>query len=288
MNVQAQAQKAEVLRKLHHGPKLLALPNAWDVVSARIVEELGYPAIATSSAAMAFSLGYPDGQRISRDEMLAAVARIACAVGVPVTADCESGYGKTPEEIADFAKALVGTGAVGLNFEDITGDDETSHVELSLQVKKIRALRKTSAALGVPLVINARTDIYLMPIGPEESRFERTIERLRAYREAGADCLFVPGLADRETIARLVKAVNGPVNILASQGGPSLAELQELGVARVSAGSSAMRAAMGAFQRVAKDWLALGSYDSLLQCTIPYGHLNELMARKSADAASGR
>lgn len=288
MNIQIQAQKAETLRKLHYGSKLLAFPNAWDVVSARIVEELGYPAIATSSAAMAFSLGYPDGQRISRDEMLDAVERITRAVRIPVTADCESGYGKTPEEIADFTKALVASGAVGLNFEDIIGDDESTHVEIGLQVKKIRTLRETSAALGVPLVINARTDIYLLPIGPEATRFERTVERLLAYREAGADCLFVPGLSDRETIAQLVKAVSAPVNILASQGAPSLAELRQIGVARVSAGSSAMRAAMGAFQRVAQDWLAQGSYDSLLECTIPYPQLNEMMARKAADAASGR
>ena len=114
------------------------------------------------------------------------------------------------------------------------------------------------------------------------------MERLRAYREAGADCLFVPGVSDKDTIARLVKALNAPVNILASPGAPSLRELQEIGVARVSAGSSAMRAAMGAFQRVAKDWLALGSYESLLECTIPYAQLNEMMTRESADAASGR
>lgn len=282
MDSKAQAEKAEKLRKLHHGPKILALPNAWDVVSARIVEELGYPAIATSSAAVAFSLGYPDGQRISRDEMLAVVARIARAVRVPVTADTESGYGKTPQEIADFTKALVASGAVGLNFEDITGDDASTHVELELQVKKIRAIRETSAALGVSLVINARTDIYLMPIGPEATRFERTVERLRAYREASADCLFVPGLCDRDTIAKLVKAVAAPLNILASPGCPSLSELEKLGVARVSAGSSAMRSAMGAYQRVAKDWLAHGSYDSLQQCTIPYNQLNQMMARSSA------
>lgn len=279
MNSKAQAEKAEKLRKLHHGPRILALPNVWDVVSARIAEELGYPAIATSSAAVAFSLGYPDGQRISRGEMLDAVARITRAVRVPVTADLESGYGKTPEEIADFTKAMVAAGAVGLNFEDVTGDDESSHVELGLQVKKIRAIRETSAALGVPVVINARTDIYLMPIGPEATRFERTVERLRAYREAGADCLFVPGLYDRETIARLVKALGAPLNILASPSCPSLDELEKMGVARVSAGSSAMRAAMGAFRRVAKDWLTHGSYDSLTQVTIPYAELNNMMAR---------
>jgi 2-methylisocitrate lyase-like PEP mutase family enzyme len=280
MEVRAQAEKAERLRKLHHGRRILALPNAWDVVSARILEEVGHPAIATSSAAVAFSLGYPDGQRISRGEMLDAVARITRAVRVPVTADLESGYGKTPEEIADFTKAVVASGAVGLNFEDVTGDDESTHVELGLQVKNIRAIRETAAAMGVPIVINARTDIYLMPIGPEATRFERTVERLRAYREAGADCLFVPGLCDREIIAKLVKALDAPLNILASQGSPSLDELEKIGVARVSAGSSAMRAAMGAFQRVAKDWLAHGSYDSLHQVTVPYNELNHMMAHK--------
>src|SRR5580658_8559147 len=278
MDVKTQAEKAEKLRKLHQGPKILALPNAWDAVSARILEELDYPAIATSSAAMAFSLGYPDGQRISRGEMLEAVARIARAVRVPVTADLESGYGKTPDEIADFTKAMIAAGAVGLNFEDITGDDESSHVELPLQVKKIRAIRETAAALGVPVVINARTDIYLLPIGPAGTRLERTVERLRAYREAGADCLFVPGLADREIIEKLVETLGAPLNILASDGCPSLDELEKMGVARVSAGSSAMRAAMGAFKRVAKDWLAHGSYDSLHQVTVPYAELNRLMA----------
>jgi 2-methylisocitrate lyase-like PEP mutase family enzyme len=279
MDIKAQAAKAEKFRKLHHGPHILALPNAWDVVSARILEEVGHPAIATSSAAMAFSHGYPDGQRISRSEMLDAVARITRAVRVPVTADLESGYGKTPEEIADFTKAMIAVGAVGLNFEDVTGDDESSHVELGLQVKKIRAIRETSAALGVPLVINARTDIYLMPIGPEATRYDRTVERLHAYRDVGADCLFVPGLCDGEIIAKLVKALDAPLNILASQGCPSLDELEKMGVARVSAGSSAMRAAMGAFQHVAKDWLLHGSYHSLQQVTVPYAELNRMMAR---------
>jgi 2-methylisocitrate lyase-like PEP mutase family enzyme len=279
MNINAQAEKAEKLRNLHHGTRILALPNAWDVVSARILEEVGHPAIATSSAAVAFAHGYPDGQRISRGEMLEAVARIARAVRVPVTADLESGYGKTPEEIADFTKTMVAAGAVGLNFEDVTGDDESTHVELGQQVKNIRAIRETSAALGVPVVINARTDVYLMPIGPEATRFERTVERLRAYRDAGADCLFAPGVCDREIIAKLVKALGAPLNILASQGCPSLDELEKMGVARVSAGSSAMRAAMGAFQRVAKDWLAHRSYDSLTDVTVPYNELNRMMAR---------
>ncbi len=207
MNVRVQAEKAEQFRKLHHGPRMLVLANAWDVVSARILEECGHPAIATSSAAVAFSRGYPDGQRIPRDEMLDVVGRIARAVRVPVTADLEAGYGTTVKNMAETTKAAIDAGAIGMNLEDVTGDDERSHVALPLQVEKIRAIRETAKSIGVPFVLNARTDIYLMPIGPEATRFERTVERLRAYRDAGADCLFAPGVYDWETIAKLVKAV---------------------------------------------------------------------------------
>ena len=162
MDIATQARKAETLRKLHGGPRVLVLPNAWDVASARVLEELGYPAIATTSAGIAFALGYPDGQRISRDEMLEMVACIARAVRVPVTADMESGYGTTPADMAETAKALVSSGAVGLNFEDVTGDTESSQVDTSLQVEKIRTIREVSASQGVSLVINARTDVYLI------------------------------------------------------------------------------------------------------------------------------
>ena len=279
MDIRKQAEKAEKFRKLHHGPRMLLLPNAWDVASARILEETGFPAVATSSAGVAASLGYPDGQRISRREMLGMVERIARAVRVPVTADLEAGYGKTVEDMAGLVKEIVAAGAVGLNFEDVTGDDESSHVDLALQVKKIRALRDVSASLGVPLVINARTDIYLMPIGEAATRFERTVERLRGYREAGADCLFAPGVSDKDTIGNLVKALAAPLNILVSPGCPSLVELEQIGVARVSAGSAVMRAAMGAVQRVAKDWMARGTYDSLFQGAVPYPELQRMMGR---------
>jgi len=279
MDIRNQAEKAEQFRKLHHGPRMLLLPNAWDVASARILEEAGFPAIATSSAGVAASLGYPDGQRISRREMLGMVERIAQAVRVPVTADLEAGYGKTPEDMAELVKEIVAAGAVGLNFEDVTGDDESSHVDLALQVKKIRTLRDVSASLGVPLVINARTDIYLMPIGEAATRFERTVERLRAYREAGADCLFAPGVSDKDTIRNLVKALVAPLNILVSQGCPSLAELEQIGVARASAGSAVMRAALGVVRRVAKDWMARGTYDSLIEGAVPYPELQRIMRR---------
>src|SRR5713226_7889295 len=171
MDMRMQAKKAEQFRKLHHGPRLLLLPNAWDVASARILEECGHPAIATTSAGIAYSLGYSDGQRISRGEMLEVVGRIARAVRIPVTADLEAGYGTTVQDMSETAKALIAAGAIGMNLEDVTGEDESSQVNVALQVQKIQAIRETASSLGVPLVLNARTDVYLMPIGPAETRF---------------------------------------------------------------------------------------------------------------------
>ena len=282
MDIHTQVQKAEELRKLHHGPRTLVLPNVWDVASARVVEELGYPAVATSSAGVAFALGYPDGQRVSRDAMLEVVARIARSVRVPVTADMEAGYGTTVEDMAETAKALVAAGAVGLNLEDVTGDTESSQVETELQVRKIRMIREVSAKLGVPLVINARTDIYLMPIGPEATRFERTVERLRAYRDATADCLFAPGLSDRGTIEKLVKAVAAPLNILASAGCPALTELEKIGVARVSVGSGMMRATLGLVRRIGKELMEAGTFSALFEGAVPFAEVNRLLGRRTS------
>lgn len=284
VDIRAQAQKAELFRKLHHGRRMLLLPNAWDAVSARIIEECGYPAIATSSAAVAFSLGYPDGQRISRDEMLDMAGRIARAVNVPVSADLEAGYGMTANDMAETVKAAVAAGIIGINLEDTTGDDESSFVALPLQVEKIRAIRETAKSLGVPFVLNARTDIYLTPIGPEPTRFERTVERLRAYKDAGADCLFAPGLYDRETIARLVKALDAPLNILANPACPPIPELEKMGVARLSAGSGVMRASMGLVRRIAKEMLESRSCEIMFAGTIPHAELNRMMMRRASEA----
>src|SRR5438876_4758517 len=228
MDIRKQAEKAEQFRKLHHGPRLLLLPYAWDVVSARILEECGHPAIATSSAAVAFSLGYPDGQRISREEMLEVAGRIARAVDVPVTADLEAGYGTSAKDMVETVEAAIAAGVIGMNLEDVTGDGESSFVDRPLQVEKIRAICDTARSLGIPFVLNARTDVYLLAIGPEATRFERTVERLRAYRDAGATCLFAPGVYDRETISKLVKAVAAPVNILANPACPAIAELEKM------------------------------------------------------------
>jgi 2-methylisocitrate lyase-like PEP mutase family enzyme len=280
MDIQGQARKAEQLRKLHGGGKILILANAWDVASARIFEDMGFPAIATTSAGIAASLGYPDGQLISRDEMLDVVGRIARSVRVPVTADLEAGYGQTLADVTDTVKAMAEAGAVGMNLEDVTGTDESTQVDLATQVEKIHAIRRAGEAIGVPLVLNARTDIYLMPIGPEPTRFDRTVERLRAYRKAGADCLFVPGLKDAATIETIVKAIDGPLNILATAGGPNVNELQAMGVARVSMGSGVMRSALGHARRIGRELLERGTFESMLDGAVPFAELMTLMSRQ--------
>src|SRR6267143_1667678 len=282
MDARIQAEKAERVRKMHGGPRILALPNAWDVASARILEEVRYPAIATSSAGIAFSLGYADGQRISRDQMLKVVERIAHAVRVPLTADMEAGYGTTVKDMEETTKAVIAAGAIGMNLEDVTGDDESSQVDTGQQVEKIRAIRDTAASLGVPLVLNARTDISLMPIGEAALRIERTVDRLRAYRQAGADCVFAPGVSDRDTITELVKEIAAPLNILISSGCPSFAELEEMGVARVSAGSAVMRATLGLVRRIGKELMERGTYDSLFDGAVPFADLNRMMGRQSS------
>ena len=279
MDIQEQAVKADAFRKLHHGPRLLFLPNAWDVASARILEEAGHPAIATTSAGIAYSLGYADGQNISRDEMLAMVARIAKAVRVPVTADLESGYGWTAEAVSETVKAAIEAGAVGMNLEDLSGREDNPLMELLLQIERIRAVRETAATMRVPFVLNARTDVFLASVGPEEARLERTVERLRAYRDAGADCLFAPGVTNLATIEKLVRAVEAPLNILALPACPPIAELERVGVARVSTGSGIMRAAMGVVQRLAKEMIDERSCASMFAGATPYVDLKKMMLR---------
>src|ERR1700758_274990 len=185
-----QQEKANAFRAMHRGPILL-LPNVWDVASARIVEEAGFGAIATTSAGVAFSLGYPDGQRITREEMLARVARIAKAVRVPVTADVEAGYGMRPEDAARTAREVIEAGAVGMNLEDATNDHARPLVDLSLQLERIHAVREAALKTGVLLVLNARTDVYLLKVGEPGRRYEEALQRLVAFRDAGADCVFL-------------------------------------------------------------------------------------------------
>jgi 2-methylisocitrate lyase-like PEP mutase family enzyme len=251
------------------------------VASARIFEEAGFPAIGTSSAGVAFSLGYPDGQKIRREEMLGVVRRIAEAVNLPVTADAEAGFGSTPEEVADTAREVIAAGAVGMNLED--GDEGRPDflVDIARQKEIIGAVLEAGKSAGIPFVLNARTDIFLYGIGPAETRLARAIERLNAYREAGAPSLFAPGVKDKETIAQLVRGLTGPLNILATVGTPPVAELQQLGVARVSVGSAPMRAMLGFLSRMARQLHDEGAFTLMTEGTIPYADVNRLFESKS-------
>ena len=269
MSPDQQKTKTEALRALHHN-NILILPNAWDVASARIIQQAGASAVATTSAGIAFTLGYPDGQRISREEMLAVVARIAKAVKLPVTADVEAGYGARPEDAARTARDVLTAGAVGMNLEDGTGDPQRPLLELALQVERVHAVRE------LPIVLNARTDVYLLEVGPPEKRYHEALRRLAAFRDAGADCVFVPGLRDAATIGRLVKDLQCPVNILAGPGSPSIPELQKLGVARVSIGSAAMRATLGLVRQIAAELKSAGTYTTL-EGGIPFADVNRMM-----------
>ncbi|HVV45136.1 MAG TPA: isocitrate lyase/phosphoenolpyruvate mutase family protein [Bryobacteraceae bacterium] len=267
-----QKAKAELFRSLHSGAEILVLPNAWDAISARIVEAEGFPAVATSSGGVAAVLGYPDGQKISRSEMLHMVARIVAAVDVPVTADVEAGYG----DAAETAREVIAAGAVGMNLEDMA-----DHVLIALpqQLESIRAVKKVVDQAGMPFVLNARTDIFLAKHGEESTRFDRAVERLNAFREAGADCLFAPGVADAETIGRLVKAVQGPLNILVTIGTPPLAGLKRLGVKRVSTGSGPSRVALGALRRFARQVRDEGSWKPLEAEAVTYAEVQKLLSR---------
>ena len=262
-NLEEQKSKANAFRAMHRGPKALLLPNVWDVASARIIEEAGFGAIATTSAGIAFSLGYPDGQKISREEMLARVARIARAVKVPVTADAEAGYGDRPEDAGRTASAVIEAGAIGMNLEDGTGNPEHPLADLSLQLEKIRAVREAALKSGVLLVLNARTDVYLDQVGLPETRYDESLMRALAFRDAGADCIFVPGVRDADTISKLVRGIQAPLNILAGPGSPSVPELEKLGVARVSLGSGPMRATLGLLRRMAQEVKTSGTYSAL-------------------------
>jgi 2-methylisocitrate lyase-like PEP mutase family enzyme len=265
-------ERAALLRRLHDRTRILILPNAWDVASARVVEEAGFPAVATSSAGIAAVLGYADGERIGRDEMLEMVARIARAVRVPVSADLEAGYG----DPAQTVEAALRAGAVGMNLEDSTAEDTL--VDLPAQVAKVKAARAAAHRAGVPFVINARTDVYLLGIGEKQNRLAHSLDRARAYLAAGADCIFVPGVRDAETIGRLVQGIDGPLNVLAGPGMPDVATLSKLGVARVSAGSGTMRAALTTGLRAAEEMRDRGTFGFTANI-LTHAEVNALLSR---------
>ncbi|MBV2156479.1 isocitrate lyase/phosphoenolpyruvate mutase family protein [Kitasatospora sp. SUK 42] len=265
------ANKSSVFRSLHSPARPLALANVWDVAGARIVEAAGASAIATTSAGVAWSLGAPDGDSVPRDQVLDVVARIAVAVGVPVTVDIEGGYGQTPDDVARTVTLLLEAGAVGINIED--GPRPPAAL-----AERLGAARRAARTAGADLFVNARVDTYLLGSGNPATRLAETLERARTYVDAGADGIFVPGLADTAAIRELAAALTVPLNVMAGPGMPLVAELGALGVARVSLGSGVAQSAYAAVRRAALDLHGAGRYDSVRE-GIDYPDLNGLFTR---------
>lgn len=258
----AQIQRAEHFRALHDRRQVLLLPNAWDAGSARAFAHLGFGSIATTSAGVAWSLGYPDGEQAPLHEVIAAIGRMVRVTSVPVSVDFEAGYGDSPEAVATNVRAVIDAGAAGINLED--GIHHQSLREIDDAVRRIAAARQAAREVGVPIVINARVDTWI--VGSEATTSERireTLRRARAYLEAGADCIYPIALADPEVIARLCAGIRGPVNIGAHAGLPNLAELGRLGVARVSTATRLATVALSNACAAAEKLLRTGDFDGL-------------------------
>jgi len=237
------AEQAEVFRRLHEAPPMLVLPNAWDAASARLVAEAGFPAIATSSGAVAASLGHEDVDVMPVDEAFGAVARIAGAVDVPVTADIEAGYGLDALELVE---RLFDAGAIGCNLEDTDHHGGGELVDPVAQAERLAEVVAAGQQAGVNVVVNARVDVFLHREGPPAELVPEAVDRAQRYLEAGATCVYAIGLFDEEAIGQITQAVDGPVNVYVRRSGPGLARLAELGVARASFGGGLYRMALAA------------------------------------------
>jgi 2-methylisocitrate lyase-like PEP mutase family enzyme len=265
------ASAAQVFRGLHeHG--LLVLPNAWDAGSARLMESVGARAIATSSAAVAWSHGYPDGDLLPVDRLVATVASIVRVVRVPVSVDIEGGYSADPAAVGEVVARVIDAGGVGINLEDGAAPPD-------LLCAKIERVRAAAARLGVPLFVNARTDVYLAALAPAERRLDETLARATRYRSAGADGIFVPGVIDAETIRALAAGVGLPMNVLARKGLPRAPELEALGARRLSAGSGIASALYETMASLASGFLRDGDSAPLARRAMPYAKTNALMPK---------
>ncbi|HLO60212.1 MAG TPA: isocitrate lyase/phosphoenolpyruvate mutase family protein [Bacteroidales bacterium] len=273
MATHIQKEKADLFLKYHHDNEILVLLNSWDIGSSKLIEACGYKAVATTSMGIAASLGYPDSQVIKLPEMISVITGIVNSVKVPVTVDIEAGYGNTPYEIIESVTKIISTGIAGINIEDSNNlspvlTDEKEFCE------RISSIRQLSDSLGFHLVINARTDSFYTSTGSHREKLSESIKRGNKYREAGADCIFVQPVWDKETISTLVKEINAPINILANPSigegfPPSVRELQDLGVARLSLGSSMMKATLALIKKAADEIMHKGTYEVLSDAFTP-------------------
>jgi 2-methylisocitrate lyase-like PEP mutase family enzyme len=282
VNKSEQQRLAEEFRKLHRAPPILLLPNCWDPMSARIYEAAGFPAGATTSGGLAWALGYQDGEKAPWPEVVAATRRIVDAVRVPVSADIEEGFGDTPDAVGRNVAEIIRAGAVGINLEDGTPRPDQPVRPIADAAARIRAARAAAEAEGVPIVINARVDLYLKQVGDEASRFAETVKRAEAYLTAGADCIFPFALADLDVIRKLTAAIKAPVNIVGRAGAPPLRQLEAAGVSRVSTASGPALTVMSLIQRIATELHSKGEFD-ILQADMKRVDAQQLFAKKEGD-----
>jgi len=283
--LRSQKDRAQDFRELHHGKKILILPNAWDVPSARVFENEGFPAVATSSAGLMISLGYPDGEVMGRDEFVSAVERIARVLSVPLSVDIVAGFGKNTKEVVATVKAILKAGGIGINIEDFAHATKKLF-PVEKQVENVKAIRRLGETSDIPLIVNARTDALRFGTGDDEAKFEETVRRAVAYRDAGADCVYPMGLTEPVSIKRFVKELDFPINVMVRKGLPPVSELERLGVARVSFGPSASYAAMGLLKRASKEVLEEGTYQNLVDGAVAFDELNSLATPRQDPKAS--
>ena len=280
-NLLNQQEKSKQFYNLHHLGKLLVLPNIWDPLGGMLLERLGYAAVATASASVAFANGYDDGEYIPFNDLLALLKRIVTSLNIPVSADIESGYAGNDNHLKENIRRLIETGIVGINIED-TDKKTNSLLPIEIQCQKISLIRKVSEEMGIYLFINARTDVYIRgnDFATPESKFEETLKRCAAYKAAGADCLFPIAMKEADDIKKTVEFLKMPVNISLISGAPKLNNLSEMGVARVSLGPSLLKIAIKAMQNIA---LKLQRHDGEAEITeneITTVYLKNLVNRK--------
>ncbi len=282
MERSTQIERARAFQLMHKGPGLLLLPNAWDVVSAKLYEVEGFRALGTTSAGIASALGFPDGERMALDDNLAVCRRIIERVAIPVSVDIEAGYNGCLDGLSETISQVIASGAVGVNIEDSAkprcgGPGSAALLDPSAQSDRIAAVREAADRAGVPLVINTRTDVLLQHGEASADRLWEVIERGNTYCRAGADCVFVPdmGILGESEIAVLADGIKAPLNLIAGEKTPSMQRLEALGVARLSFGPRPMRAALGLLRDMAREWLTTGMYNRMTSSdSLSYDEVN--------------
>jgi 2-methylisocitrate lyase-like PEP mutase family enzyme len=273
----SQEDRARLFRSFHSAETPLLLANAWDPASARLVEQAGARAVATTSAGVAWGLGAADGNRVDVEQVIALTARIVAAVHVPVSVDLESGFGADAAAVGETVRRVIAAGAVGVNIEDAHTEPVSPLRPAGEQAARIAAVCGAGEAAGVPLFVNARIDTYLLGVGDEAGRLRETLDRARVYLDAGADGIFVPGVTDPVVVAALAEGIDGaPLNILTGPGAPAVAELAKAGAARISLGSAVAQAAYAVVRRATRELETDGTYSALADA-LTYAEFNGLM-----------